>query len=163
MARYITNKQLEILKLLYRFRFLNRLHIQTILNHKDPKRINTWLKDLTEKKLIGRQYSTKLLENTKPAVYYLLPASKEWLLKENDVVEDHFRKLYKEKTRSQRFIDHTLTVADFYLRLQDPKKENCTSIQKLIFCIIHIFSNRTQTHIWPEKGARKLQDLCLKL
>ena len=43
---YITSKQQEIPKLGYQFRFLNRLHIQNIMKHKNYKRIRVWLKDL---------------------------------------------------------------------------------------------------------------------
>ena len=46
----LTKKQLEILTLLYRFRFLNRSQIQKLLNHKKISRINIWLKDLADKK-----------------------------------------------------------------------------------------------------------------
>ena len=64
----ITNKQKEILLLLYRFRFLNRIQIQTLLNNKDYKNINLWLKDLTTK-----NYTGKIFERTpginKPAIY----------------------------------------------------------------------------------------------
>lgn len=122
MAQFITPKQLEILVLLYRFRFLNRIHIQTILNHKDPKRINTWLKDLTNQNIIGRIYSTKLAENTKPAIYFLHGKSKEFLIHEDGVNESLFQRLYREKNRSPRFIDHNLILADFYLHLQDSNK-----------------------------------------
>ena len=41
---YISEKQKEILKLIHKFRFLNRIQIQTIMKHKDYKRINVWLK-----------------------------------------------------------------------------------------------------------------------
>ncbi|MDA1317406.1 MAG: hypothetical protein O3B87_05310 [bacterium] len=64
----ITNKQKEILHYLYRFRFLNRIQIQSLLNHKDPKNTNVWLKDLTTK-----NYTGKIFERTpginKPALY----------------------------------------------------------------------------------------------
>ena len=43
----ITPKQQTILRLLYRFRFLNRLHIQQYLSHTNHKRIILWLNDLT--------------------------------------------------------------------------------------------------------------------
>ena len=72
----ITKKQLEIITLLYRFRFLNRLQIQKLLNQKQKNRINYWLKDLYDKKIIGRNYSKKFGDNIKPAVYYLKTKSK---------------------------------------------------------------------------------------
>ena len=67
----LTTKQAEILTLLYRYRFLNRIQIQQLMGHKDYRRINAWLKDLTEKEYVNRIYSTHFLEKTKPATYYL--------------------------------------------------------------------------------------------
>ncbi len=115
----ITPKQLEILLLLYRFRFLNRLQLQILLKHKDTKRINTWLKDLTDKKIVGRHYSTKLKENTKPAIYYLMTKSKSLLIDQNGIDNKLLlKRIYREKTRSQRLIDHSVLLANFYLDLQ---------------------------------------------
>ena len=95
-----TPKQLNILLLLYRFRFLNRIQIQKLLNHKDPRRINTWLKDLTGKTIIGRHYSTKLKENTKPAIYYLMTKSKSLLIDQNGVDNKLLlKRIYREKIR----------------------------------------------------------------
>ena len=114
----ITRKQLEILTLIYRFRFLNRHHIQTLLNHIDPKRINTWLKDLTNKNTLGRIYSSKLKENTKPAIYYLATKSRKILLKEEFTNEKILKRAYRDKNASQRLIKHSLFLADFYLLLR---------------------------------------------
>lgn len=66
-----TSKQLEILKLIYRFRFLNTHHVQKILGHKDPRRIKAWLLDLTQKGFIRRIYSKEMGEHMKPAIYFL--------------------------------------------------------------------------------------------
>lgn len=92
----ITKKQREILLLLYRFRFLN------------------WLRDLTQKEYIGRIYSYKLLENTKPAIYYLTSKSKP-LFKDENVSGKALQLLYKESKRSERFRTHWIHVADLYL------------------------------------------------
>jgi hypothetical protein len=67
----ITNKQQEILKLLYKYRFLNRIQIQQLMNHKDKKRVIVWLRDLRKKQYIEWIYSTDFVEKTKPAIYYL--------------------------------------------------------------------------------------------
>ena len=64
----ITTKQKEILLQLYRFRFLNRVQIQTLLIHKDAKNTNVWLKDLTNKKYIERIFEKKAGIND-PAIY----------------------------------------------------------------------------------------------
>ena len=41
----LTPKQQNILVLLYQYRFLNRIQIQTLMGHKDYRRINAWLAD----------------------------------------------------------------------------------------------------------------------
>ncbi len=120
----ITPKQLEILTLIYRFRFLNRHQIQTLLNHKDPKRINSWLKDLTEKNILGRIYSTKLKENTKPAIYYLATKSRKILLDQENTNEKILRRAYRDKNASQKLINHSLFLAYVYLLLKEQSFKN---------------------------------------
>ncbi len=155
MAPKVTPKQLEILIYLYRFRFLNRSHIQQLLHHKDSKTINVWLKDLTDKNIIGRQYSTKLKENTKPAIYYLIAKSRQIITGESGVDEKLLKKrIYREKTRSLRFIDHCLTLADFYLKLL-----NASDKERLYFFTktdlsthYYLPYNRPDAYIAKEKG-----------
>ncbi len=119
-----TPKQLQILLFLYRFRFLNRIQIQQFLNHKSPRRVNTWLKDLTTRNIIGRKYSTKLLANTKPAIYHLSTKSRKILLEQPDINEKLLKRVYREKTRSDKLIDHCLLVADIYFLLDKQSQDN---------------------------------------
>jgi len=123
-----TPKQLNILLLLYRFRFLNRIQIQKLLNHKDPRRINTWLKDLTTRNIIGRKYSTKLLANTKPAIYHLATKSRAILLTQPDINEKLLKRVYREKTRSDKLINHCLLVTDLYFLLNNQSQTNKTKL-----------------------------------
>lgn len=111
----ITPKQIEILILIYRFRFLNRIHIQTLLNYKDYRRINAWLRSLTDKQYLKRIYSRKLNENNKPAVYFLSSKSISVLKNQDNVEPKLLSRVYREHTRSQRFIKHSTTVADLCL------------------------------------------------
>ena len=68
----ISNKQKEILNLLYSHRFLTRKQIQSFLNHKDKKTINLWLKDLRNNEYVNWIYNKDdFAEKTKPAIYYL--------------------------------------------------------------------------------------------
>ncbi len=113
---HITNKQKEILLLLYRFRFLNRLHIQTLLNHKTPITINNWLKDLTEKQYIHRIFKRSWTENSVPAKYYIAKYGIRFLKTQPNCKPEYLKKLYREKDRSQQFIDRCLFIADIYLR-----------------------------------------------
>ncbi len=125
----ITSKQTEILLHLYSFRFLNRQHIQTILKHKDPHRIKTWLTDLTQKEYLTRIYSQTFPENTKPAIYHLSLKSKKILEQQPQVNNTLLKRIYREKTRSRTFIDHHLSLADLYLTLLTLEKENKTEMQ----------------------------------
>jgi hypothetical protein len=119
----ITPKQLEILILLYRYRFLNRIQIQKFLNHKDPKRINTWLKDLTNKNIIGRKYSNRLKENTKPTIYHLATKSRKILLSQPNINEKLLKRVYRDKVRSIKLIEHCILVAKIYFYLQKQTKD----------------------------------------
>ena len=112
----ITNKQQEILTLIYKFRFLNRTQIQQLLNHKDTKTINSWLKDLTEKKYLNRIYSNNIGENTKPAIYYAsINAIKYY--RTTTKSNSYLKKLYRDSERSKSFIAEQILIADIYLSL----------------------------------------------
>lgn len=123
-----TPKQLQLLLLLYRFRFLNRIHLQKFLNHKDPRRINTWLKDLTTRNVIGRKYSNKLLANTRPAIYYLATKSRAILFTQPNINEKLLKRVYREKTRSDKLINHCLLLADIYFLLDIQSQTNKTKL-----------------------------------
>lgn len=137
----LTKKQQEILRLLYRFRFLNRIQIQALLGHKDRKTINLWLRDLKSKGYVGWIYSTHFAEKTKPAIYYLALNGVRHLrtLTRKTKGEDgepelvplyppeELRKRYKEPTRSQTYIDRCILIADCALALE---QENTTNEAK---------------------------------
>jgi len=119
MTNSITQKQKEIITLLYKYRFLNRVQIQTFLNHKYHKRINDWLKDLNQKEYINRIYSTKFGENTKPAIYYIGLSGIRYLKTQDDCSIDVIRKLYRDKDRSESFIDQCILVGNIVLQLKE--------------------------------------------
>jgi hypothetical protein len=110
----ITDKQQEILSLLYRFRFLNRKHLQTLLNNTDHTRINRWLKDLTEKQYTGRIFKRSWTQNSQPAVYYLSQNGIRYLRNSKNISNAVLQKYYKDRDRSQAFINRCLFIADLY-------------------------------------------------
>ena len=124
-----TSKQIEILILLYRFRFLNRRHLQKFLHHQDPRRINAWLKDLTEKKYLGRIYSRKFGENIQPAIYYLKSKAAGVLKKEPKINKSLLNRIYRENLRSRKFINHCLFLADIYFHLNQLCLEDKAKLQ----------------------------------
>ena len=119
----ITPKQQEILTLLYKFRFLNRIQIQSLLHHKDKKTINTWLKDLNEKNYIERIYSSNFGENTKPAIYYIGQNGINFLKTQDDCSKSQVRELYRESERSENFISKSIFLAEIYLYLRDQSND----------------------------------------
>lgn len=127
----ITERQKEIVDFVFRFRFINRQQIQKILNHKDPKRINVWLKDLVEKEYLGRIYSQKLLENTKPAIYYLNNTGILWSRyektygsKDGEIELKYVKKFYADKKASETFINHCISLFNLYIPLYEKEKKN---------------------------------------
>ncbi|MBI3341766.1 replication-relaxation family protein [Candidatus Curtissbacteria bacterium] len=128
----IGDKQKEIVNLVFKFRFINRVQMQKLFGHKDPSRINKWLKDLVEKKYLGRIYSHKLLENTKPAIYYLNNNGIIWVRYEkgmeygadNERLEfKYLKKFYEDKHASESFIKHCTTIFDFYIQFKEVEKK----------------------------------------
>jgi len=114
----LTKKQLEILTLLYRFRFLNRLQIQKLLNHQYLNRITIWLNQLTATNHIRRNYNTKTV--TIPAIYSLGLNGRKYLLKQSDLKKINktiLDRVWREKKLSDQFKKHCLLVADIYLSL----------------------------------------------
>lgn len=119
----ITQKQQDILMLLYTYRFLSTRHIQTMLDHKEPRRIKAWLKDLTDKGFITMDYERNSIDdNRKPAVFSLAPKARH-ILKQNKICTlKMLNKIYKEKRRTKKFIQECLTIADLYLFFLSQKK-----------------------------------------
>ncbi len=120
----ITKKQEEIIGLVWKFRFINRHQLQKHFKYKSPRRLNEWLKDLVEKGYLGRIYSHKLLENTKPAIYFLMNNAiiycKHHMFREEDVVEGRdVKKYYEDKHALPIFINHCISICTIYQQFMD--------------------------------------------
>lgn len=121
----ITTKQKQILLLLYKFRFLNTSQLQALLGHKNPNRTLSWIKDLIDKGCIRRHYDRNSFEsNTKPATYFLAPKARLVLKSEKNLDFSELEYIYKESSRTKKFIDHNLFLADVYLYLSSQKENN---------------------------------------
>jgi hypothetical protein len=134
----ITNKQSEIIELLYRYRFLDRIQIQALLGHKDKKTINLWLRDLKAKQYIDWIYSPDdFALKTKPAIYFLSINGIRHLktitwTDSEDTTKPYYpieqlRKRYKEATRSQSYVERCLLLADCSLGFKQPSAMTNTS------------------------------------
>lgn len=119
----ITNKQQEIIRLLYNHRYLDRTHIQALLNHKDKRRIISWLKDLRDKQYINWIYDGNDFTNkTKPAIYYIGINGIRFLRQSGVYPADDLRKRYKDDNRSQPYIERCLLIANCCVSLNGNEK-----------------------------------------
>lgn len=111
----LIDRQTEILKLLYRFRFLNRPQIQQLLHHKYSSRLNLWLNQLTQNSYI-RRYFTKLV-NPQAAMYSLGTKGRKYLISLNDptIKKKFLDRVWREHLLSFQTKKHYLQVADLYL------------------------------------------------
>ncbi|MFA7253851.1 MAG: replication-relaxation family protein [Patescibacteria group bacterium] len=126
----ITTKQQEILTLIYKYKFLNRIQIQSFLKHKDHRRINSWLKDLTEKEYIKRIWSNGYIERTRPSIYYLAPNSLAYLPKRYFITPRYFPKITAEAGAgaSERYITDSLLLANLSLSFLGKNKKAVNSL-----------------------------------
>lgn len=120
----ITKKQKLILLLIYTFRFINSKQIQEFLNHKDHRRINSWLKDLVTKEYITRDFKFVYGTLTKPAVFSLSIKGRKYIREEFTY---HFPKYLKRIARdtkaSKSLKIRCQLIADWYLMFFSPRLE----------------------------------------
>lgn len=120
-SRYNTlnTKQLTILDLLYRFRFGTTELFTIALSTKHKNKMNERLKILLDQEYIGRHYEPTYRLQNKHASYYLLPKAMKVLRKLDDKYsETTLRNIYKDKSASEQFITHNLTIFKIYCDLK---------------------------------------------
>lgn len=108
----------QILILIYKFRFLNRIQIQSIFNHKKFSRIIIWLNYLTDKKCLIRYYSPEFAG--RPAYYSLGTKGRKYFLKNKDIQGIQHRlldRVWVEHTYTYRFKNHCMFLGDVYISL----------------------------------------------
>ena len=113
----LTTKQYDILKYLYKFRFLTSIHLQKLQNDNTTRLTNYHLKILDSQKYIAKHYTRKLGEGNKPAVYYLAVGSIKALQVNLEMQKDKLKYIYRERSRSKQFISNSLFIADYYMHL----------------------------------------------
>ena len=114
----LKDKQKEILILIYRYRFLNREQIQTLLQHKHHNRIIIWLNELIDKKYLISYY-TKSMYST-PALYSLGSQGRKYFrmyAKQYKIHVSLLDRVWHEKHTSFEFKNRLQFLGDVYLSL----------------------------------------------
>lgn len=119
-GEYIPNtKQLELLRLFYRFRFLTSKHIASILDL-DITKVNRRLKILRDNNLIERRYNKQYKIDRRPAEYFIvddgITTLKRYMPDKCDSRVLH--NLYADKKAEPTSIAHYFNVATIYCELQ---------------------------------------------
>lgn len=110
--------QLDILRYLYRFRFLHTIQLSKLTNQ-TTRHTNYHLHVLSSKNYIGKHYSRTLGLANQPAMYYLASGSIPVFEDLPEFGKRAAKRIYNEKLRSQQFIAHCSFIADYYLFLRE--------------------------------------------
>ena len=115
-------QHIEIQNHLYKFRYLNRPQVQTLLNHKYWSNVIDWLNELSEKRYIAKDFKRKFAGVA--AIYCLDKNSRKVLEgKEGIKIERLMQMVYGDKKRSRKFKYHNVLVSHIFLSLSQLVKK----------------------------------------
>lgn len=112
--RPLNDKQILLLKLFYKFRFITVGLLQSAQGHKYQATHNDRLKVLYDQKYIGRHYNDSYRIDRRYAEYFILPDGISALKSLNIFKPTVLKKLYKDKTAKPQFIAHSLGIFELY-------------------------------------------------
>lgn len=118
--RKLNAEQLEVLELLYKFRFGSNDLFAQYFGKKDRSFVFKRLSILLEQGLIGKRFDSSLRLLGKPAAYYLEPAGARALQEQRDPdkPEINIKAIYKDKTVKDDFVWQCLDIFAAYNRLR---------------------------------------------
>jgi len=127
----LNTEQLDVLELLYRFRFASSKQIAVYQQKQASKAVSKRLKILEDQGLISKRYDKSYKLRGRPAAYYLPPAGARTLETTTERHPDepiNIKRIYKDKDVSENFIEHCSNILDVYLELGTlfPKKDTFT-------------------------------------
>jgi predicted transcriptional regulator len=109
----LTNQQVRILKLLFKFRFLTTPTLSDIMKVQRPSAYEA-LEQLVQKELLTKVYKPEYRIDRRPAYYYLNKAGVTTVRKVLDVKESVVHALYKNDEMTDEFIQHSIKLAQCY-------------------------------------------------
>ena len=112
--RPLNKQQITTLHLLYWYRFCTSKQLAHSLKKSSPKAIQNKLQILEDQGLIGKRYDKSYKFAGRPAEYYITPKGARALetTKPNTTNQWATKSLYKNKTVSDDFLKHTVTLTD---------------------------------------------------
>lgn len=118
--RKLNAEQLEVLELLYKFRFGSNELFAQYFGKKDRSFVFKRLSILLEQGLIGKRFDSSFRLLGKPAAYYLTPAGARALQERRDQGKPqiNIKAIYKDKTVKDGFVRQCLDIFAVYNRLR---------------------------------------------
>ena len=115
--RKLNKGQIEVLKLLYRYRFITSDLLAKSENQKHLQVTRSRLVTLEKRGYIGRRYDSSYKLRGRFAAYYLLPKGVQFLKLVDTVEPQAIKMIYNDRKASDKFIDFCLSVSRAALAL----------------------------------------------
>lgn len=129
--------QIELLELVYKYRFISRQLVADCLNITYGSSIYEKLEVLVKGDYLGKRFDKQLKLQAIPAAYYLAPKGMRYLQAQpghNFVLDSVVKSSYKDKTVSQDFISHNLNICKY------------TNMLKRRYPDLKVFTRRDMSH-----------------
>ena len=125
----LTKKQIRILKLAYKFRFVT---VHQLADHLGLaiSTMSTNIKVLYRRGLLERRYTNLDIKLGLSAQYYLSNKGISELKKEMPLNDSVVRSYYKNKSLSRKFVDHNIAIFSAYLTLRRQYHQQFTILTK---------------------------------
>ncbi len=121
--RKLNEEQVQVLELLYKFRFGTNDLFAQYFGKKDRSFVFKRLKILQDQGLIGKRFEPSCRLQGKPAAYYLLPDGARRLPEYRDTDDTdviNVKGIYKDKSVSEQFATRCLDIFALYNQLRQP-------------------------------------------
>jgi hypothetical protein len=125
----LTTQQLHLLKIIYKFRFVTA-DLAAQYKSVSTRATNESLSILLKKELISRRYNTSYKLLGKAARYYLAPRALKQLQGEKGLQQNVLHSRYKDKTVSEEFVDHSLSIFQLCLDIRSQYQATFTIATK---------------------------------
>jgi hypothetical protein len=118
MPRKLNQNQIDVLLLLYKFRFVtsNLLTQKLKLQHRNS--INSRLQILEDQEYIGRRYDKSYKLMNKPASYFMLPKGFAMLRGMDGISNNALKNMYKDAKATDGFVERSLAIFGIYNKLE---------------------------------------------
>lgn len=116
--RPLNDKQLLILRVLYKFRFITVELMTKSGRRYDRDVIRSRLRILMEQNYIGRRYDNSYIKNNNYGIYYLLPDGIRALAKQPGLNHSVLHAVYNDRRVGEEFINHCLNIFELYRKFE---------------------------------------------